>query len=462
MRRPNVKNLLDPVQAHSVEHPLRTGSIFLTIAILIIVGAVIHKLPIIDSVGGYTVTADFAKTNDVNTRSPVRVGGVDVGIVTDVGPGPNPQRSSKVTMQITHSGVVVRSDASAAIRWRDLLGGTVYVDLNPGSSDAPKLNGSIPASRTSSQVEFDDLTRIYNGNSSQAQRTMIAGTARALSAPTQIGTSIHALPDLNTVGAGLQPYGGVDAGDLSKLVANTAKTATALGASVSNLQSLVSGADATLAATDAQRVNLGEAMQLSPGTLESASVTAQRLRTTLADLDPLVTNLEPGVKEIAPMTQTLGPALTQANAVLDISQPLLRNAKPALVDLKAASIAGTPLLSGLQPTLTRLNSNILPWLDAPSPITGMLDYETIGPTFSALNSAGSGYDTAGYRIRAAVLMSTPVAQLMDAGAVAGGLTGGTSAIDAACRSLATSRQRPNCSAVTGVLSRIALGAGGAK
>jgi hypothetical protein len=119
-------------------------------------------------------------------------------------------------------------------------------------------------------------------------------------------------------------------------------------------------------------------------------------------------------------------------------------------------------LNGLQPTLTRLNSNILPWLDAPSPIPGMLDYETIGPTFSALNSAGSGYDTAGYRIRAAVLMSTPVAQLMDAGTLLGGLSGGTNAINSACRQVATSQQRSNCSAVTSLLSRIALGAGGTK
>jgi phospholipid/cholesterol/gamma-HCH transport system substrate-binding protein len=457
-----VRNLLDPVGSHTVEHPLRTGAVLLTVAVLVVIGAVTHTLPFIDSVGGYTVTADFAKANDVNTRSPVRVDGVDVGIVTGVSPGPNPRESSKVTMQITTSSVHLHSDASAAIRWRNLLGGTVYIDLNPGSSDAPKLSGPIPASRTSYQVEFDDLTRVYNGNTETRQQQMIAGTTKALSAPRQIGTSIHALPALTTVGSGLKPLGGLDPGDLSKLVANTARTTKALSASVSNLQSLVSGADDTLAATDAQRVKLGEAMQLSPGTLESAEVTGKRLDTTLDRLDPLVTNLEPGVKKIAPMTRTLGPALIQANAVLKESQPLLRNAKPALVSLKAASQTGTPLLSGLQPTLTRLNTNILPWLDEASPIAGMLDYETIGPAFSVLDSAGSGYDSAGYRIRAAVLLSTPVAMLMDAGTVLGGLTGGESTISAACRREATANEQGDCGAITAVLSRIALGAGGTK
>ena len=275
----SLRNLIDPIDSRKVQHPTRNGAILLLVALLVIVGAVLHKIPILDSASGYTVRADFAKVNNVNDRTPVRVGGVDVGTVSGVGAGPDPQRASELQLLITDGGLVIHQNASAAIRWRTMLGGPMYVDLNPGSPDAPKLNGPIPVGRTSSQAELDDLLRIYNGSTDQAQRDMLKGLSQTFAAPAQTGAAINALPDLQTVGAGLKPYSGTEPGDLSRAVANTAHTAQALGANVAYLQSLVTGARQTLGAIDAQRVPLGEMLSLSPGTLDSTTATMNRIRT---------------------------------------------------------------------------------------------------------------------------------------------------------------------------------------
>lgn len=452
-----LRNLIDPVSSRTVEHPLRNGAILLIIGLLVIVGAVTHSIPLIDDEPGYTIRADFAAVNNVNDRTPVRIRGVNVGIVTGVGAGPDPRRSSELTMKITRSGVVVHEDASAAIRWRTVLGGPMYVDLNPGSPDAPKLGDTpIPVSRTSSQVEFDDVLRIYNGKTDQAQRDMLKGLAQGLGAPAATGTSINALSDLTTVGEGLKPYSGTIPGDLSRLVTTTGETAQALGENVGALQALVSGANQTLGAVNRQRLALGQMLSLAPATLDSAYVTMNRIRTTLAHLNPLVTELEPGARLIAPASRALQPALDQTNAVLSEAQPLLHSARPTFANLRAASTAGVPILNGLKPTLQRLNASILPWLGERDSDTRMINYEAIGPTFSVLDKAASEYDSAGYRLHLSTLLGT--ASVLDEGL----LTSDKSALMAQCRQVANARLRPGCSTVVSVLTGGLVGGGKAK
>jgi virulence factor Mce-like protein len=443
--RRSLRNLIDPVTARTMEHPARNGAILLAVAVLVIVGAVLHKIPIIDSQSGYTIRADFAKVNNVNNRTPVRVDGVDVGTVSGVGAGPDARRSSELSLLITDSGLVVHSDASAAIRWRTVLGGPMYVDLNPGSPDAPKLTGAIPAARTSSQAELDDLLGIYNGSTDQAQRDTFKGLSQAFAAPAGTGASINALPDLQTVAAGLKPYSGTSRGDLSAVVAGTARTAQALGASVSSLQSLVTGARQTLGASDSQRMSLGEILSLSPGTLDSTYLTMGRLRTTLDHLDPLVVHLEPGAALLDSMSRALSPALGQTQAVLDQARPLLRSARPTFADLRSASVAGVPLLRDLEPSLARLNTNILPWLGQRDGDTRVINYQSIGPTFSVLDKAAAEFDQSGYRLHLSTLLGS--ASVIDVPTLRAAKTSMLSQ----CQQVARGRQRSDCAAVASVL-----------
>lgn len=441
----SLRDVLDPISSRTEAHPTRNGAILLIVALLVIVGAVTQKVPILDSVSGHTVRADFAKVNNVNNRTPVRVDGVDVGNVSDVLPGSDPRRSAQLKLLITDSNIVLHTDASAQLRWRTVLGGPMYVDLHPGSPDAPKLQGPIPVSRTSSQSELDDVLRIYNGTGDQAQRDTFKGLSETFSAPAATQRTIGALPALSTVGAGLRPYQGTVTGDLSNVVRGTARTAQALGASTASLQALVTGAAQTLGAIDAQSPALGRMLALSPGTLDSTQVTMQRLRTTLGHLDPLVTRIEPGSRLIASMSAALRPALEQTRAVLRQAQPLLRSARPTFQDLRGASIAGAPVLRGLEAPVERLNSDILPWLAQRDPDTRVINYESIGPTFSVLDKAAAEFDSSGYRLHLTTLLGS--ASVIDEST----LTTAKSSMLAQCRSVASAGQQHNCQAVASVL-----------
>jgi phospholipid/cholesterol/gamma-HCH transport system substrate-binding protein len=445
VRRTGFRDVIDPISAEAVEHPTRNGAILVIVALLVIVGVVTNKIPILDAQSGYTIHANFAKVNDVNNRTPVRVDGFDVGMVTGVGAGADALRASQLKMQITDSGLVVHSNASAQIRWRTILGGSVYIDLNPGSSDAPKLTGAIPVSRTGDQVEFDDVLRIYNGNTAQAQRATITGLSQTFTASAAEDKSIGALSDLTTVAAGLKPYSGTDPGDLSRLVGSTARTAQALGANLGSLQNLVDGASATLGAVDHQRAALGQMLAMSPATLNSTYVTMRRIDVTLHHLNPLVTHLEPGARMVQRMSDALRPALHQTQAVLDQARPLLRSARPTFANLRAASGAGVPLLQGLLPAIGRLNSNILPWLQQRSSDTRMINYEAIGPTFSVLDKADAEFDSSGYRLHLSTLLGT--ASVIDEA----DLTAARTSMLSECQQDAKPTQVGDCGAVSNVL-----------
>jgi phospholipid/cholesterol/gamma-HCH transport system substrate-binding protein len=401
------KNIFDPVPARTREHPLRNGFLLLALIGLAIYMALSHNIPLINGKPGYGLKADFRSVNQVSTQTPVRVHGVDVGIVDGIDPGPDPRRSSRISMRITDDGVTVHNDARAEIRWRTVLGGRMYIDLEPGSPRAPKLpdNGVIPIANTNNQAELDDVLQVYDGGTEQAQRDIFKGLGQGFSDPTTTKSAVAALPDLKTAGEGITPYLGTETGDLHKLVAATAVTVQALGTDTTKLQNFVAGARQTLQAPAVRRAELGQFLELSPSTLDSTRDTMNRIRTTLDHLDPLVTNLRPGVRELAPATNAAEPALRSAQSLLSEIRPLLTDLRPTFADLATVGDAGTPVLNGLKPTLRRVSGEIVPWLNETDPVTKIKNYTSVGGALSTLNNMAAEFDKIGFRLH----VSTPAA-----------------------------------------------------
>lgn len=401
--REAVRGFTDPRPARASQNHVRNGAILVGVVAFVCYCAFTANIPLIRGEPGKPVRAEFAATNQVDDETPVRVAGVEVGKVKKVEAAGDPRRGSVVTFRVTDDGVSVRRDARAEIRWKTLLGGEMYIDLHPGSPSAPELgDATIPASRTSSQVELDDVLRPYNGNTEQAQRGVLKGLAVGFGTPGAAGKSLETLPALRTVERGMRPLRGRARDDVRMLTAATAKTVEALGEDPAALQGLVSGADRTLRAVRNRREDLGELIERSPATLDDTAVTMTRLRATLDHLDPLVSRLRPAARELAPASNTATPALRQANALLAQARPLLRNARPAFANLERAGRAGAPLLRKLNPILHRVDSEVIPFLNTRDEETKLRTFEAIGPFFAAAGGAGAEFDKEGYRFRLTV------------------------------------------------------------
>jgi virulence factor Mce-like protein len=389
---------MDWVPGSHRPRPLLTGIVALTVLGALLLVAFTQSIPFTGG-GGRVVTAAFADAGQlVEGRTPVRVHGIEVGTVDQVEPGAT-SASSEVTLRIDDGAdVVLTRDASARIRYRSILGGSRFVELDPGSpSAAPLGDRQIPLGRTGSQVTWDDFNEQFGPSTRQAQQRMLAGFRESLAATRRTGRTVEVLaPTLSTVGEWAEAVRGSETGDLRRMVSASAATLAGLAREEGALRAFVAGAERTLGATAGRREQLGELVQRAPAALSSTAATSRRLLTTLDRLDLLVTELRPGARELAPAARALQPGLEQAEALLRESRPLLRGARPTLRNLADMSNAGVPLIAELRPTLRRTKDAVLPILRERDPETRLRLYEAIGPMFAVAGGWGTTFDSGGH------------------------------------------------------------------
>jgi phospholipid/cholesterol/gamma-HCH transport system substrate-binding protein len=363
------------------------------------------ELPFLGGGGGMTVDARFASADEVDNSTPVRIGGVTVGHVVTLRPAPD--HTTTVVMAITTGGVRLHADAGAQIRWRTLLGGSMYIALSPGSASAAALTGEIPLSRTGTQVDWDQFNDVLTTQARPQFRNELSGFASGLSGASAERPTLHVLgPSLQTVGESSEALRGQDIGDLTEVVRANAATLRALGSNTTALEQLVDGANTTLGVMAAHNVALAQTIELSPRALDATLTNDGSLDQTLDALDPLIVRLEPGARLLGPTDAVLEPLLRQAARTLSDTVPLLRVAPSALSALRYAAGEGIPLLAGLTPTIDRLNGQLIPFLSKTDPETRLKLYETIGPLASALSSSLSGFDANGFLYNFNVQVST--------------------------------------------------------
>lgn len=102
---------------------------------------------------GYSVTAKFDNASGVALGSDVRVGGVKVGVVSNLALDPKTFQAV-VTLQIRNS-TKLPQDSSAAITGDGLLGGK-FLQIVPGGDDVVLADGGV-IEYTQSSVNLEEL-----------------------------------------------------------------------------------------------------------------------------------------------------------------------------------------------------------------------------------------------------------------------------------------------------------------
>lgn len=376
---------------------LRSGAIVLGLIVAAFAVALGGGVPVLGGDGGRTVRATFTFAPQLNEKTPVRVGGVDVGRVESVERADD-GRAALVTMRITDDDVALHEDATAALRYRTLLGGRFEVALHPGSPSAPRLGDApIPEDRTRPQVELDDALRVYGDDAAvEGQRTMLRELGEALEGDAA-GTLVDELgPQLGPLGPALRELRGVRSDDLEGLVASTARAMRALDRSGADVRRLVPDAAATFAATAGARSALGRTLRGAPRALAATRRIAADIDRTLPELDGLLADIRPAAGGLRRAAARARPVAVALDDVLDRAQPLLRRLRPALRSLAAASEPGRALVDGLEPAVARIDDELIPYLEGRESDTGLPVHQLIGPTFATLGSITSEFDRLGY------------------------------------------------------------------
>jgi phospholipid/cholesterol/gamma-HCH transport system substrate-binding protein len=124
---------------------------------------------------GYTVTAKFDNASGIALGSDVRVGGVKVGVVSDLGLDPVTYQAL-VTMQISKATQMPK-DSSAAIIGDGLLGGK-YIQLAPGGDEENLAKGDM-IQYTQSSVNLEEMIGKFMFSGGGADKKAAAPVAAA-------------------------------------------------------------------------------------------------------------------------------------------------------------------------------------------------------------------------------------------------------------------------------------------
>ena len=396
VKRPNHRNRISPFAAG-------------LIAIAVIV------IPVYLAFGGsvpwkqeHLIRAVVRSGNELGTRSPVRIAGVNVGKVKKVERGPG--STAIVTMSIDKAGLPLHRDATLKIRPRLFLEGNFFVDLQPGTptSDVLPEGGTIPLSQTASPVQLDqiltslgtttrkDLTRFLHA----LRQSVDAGGARhfrrlvPLMEPALLSSAIAA-----------QALHGERPGDLAGFVDSGERTARALASRRAQLPRLVGALDVTLTTLAQRRAAVGASLSRLSDIVNHSPATFAALDRVFPTLRAAAAEARPGLRE-APATLRLGnPLRAQAAGLLSPAElpALVQRLDPALRSLRSLEPQLQVNLAKLRPVTECLRRNGIPVLKSsvvdPPLTTGRPIYRELLDGIVGLSSGSQNFTGDGPAVR---------------------------------------------------------------
>ena len=147
----------------------------LTLAIVVAVVSFLVFTKDIPFTQPFQLKAAFENTSNLQTNSPVRIAGVEVGKVARIESAGDDTTAAVVTMNIQDKGLPIYRDAKLKVRPRIFLEGNFFVDLAPGTPGAAALESgqTVPMAQTSAPVQLDQvLTALQKDTRRQLQTSI--------------------------------------------------------------------------------------------------------------------------------------------------------------------------------------------------------------------------------------------------------------------------------------------------
>ena len=358
--------------------------------------------------GGRELKAVFAHANEVQTRSPVRIAGVNVGKVTGVERGPGD--TALVTMELKDEAFPLHRDATIKIRPRIFLEGNFFLDLRPGTPSAPELgeDEAIPLSQTATPVQLDQILSTLQTGSRENLKMLVREYRTGLEKGGAEAVGRAAKPSRDAFAGAAQvaeASRGTEGGDLAGFIDDGGRTAAALARREERLTELVTGLNRTARGLSARRGALGRAVRELEGVLAEAEPALAELSALVPPARRFVAEARPGIRE-APATLALAiPLVDQVAGLLRPSElpALRRQLDPALRSLSRLAPKLVDVFELVTPVTECLRRNAVPTLktpvEDPPHTTGEPVYHELLYAFTGLSSASQNFDGNGPAVR---------------------------------------------------------------
>jgi virulence factor Mce-like protein len=352
-------------------HPLMVAAIVIAATAAITYYAFNQGLPFVHR---FTLYALVNNSVNVHDGSPVRIAGIDVGSVDGVSAVGD---ASKVEFTVNRDALPIHRDATIRVRDRLFLEGSYYLELDPGTPNAPAMRDGeeIPLSQTSSPVQFYSVLSTFDVAARTSLANLLNSLSQGLGAPA--GRSLASsgaagwkssvpqmAPLFRDTALFTRGFRGTQPNDVHTVLSSFASVMNTLAGSSAQLADLFSGLNATSAALSSSDGALAQSFSELDQTVQDAPRALTSIDRSLPSVVDLATALDPSLKVSPPILDGLIATVNQLITVLAPVQraQLLTSLKATFAELPAieTQLASTfPI--GKQIT-DCLQSNILPAL----------------------------------------------------------------------------------------------------
>lgn len=304
----------------------------------------------------YRFTASFEEANNVVQETDVRISGVPVGNVKAVDLSDDGR--ADVTIGLEPRYAPIAKDTKAILRQKTLLG-EIYIELTPGSPDAPTLDEGedLAVANVADSVQLDEIFRSFDTRTRNAFQQWLEQQAVGIDGRgSDLSAALGTLPQFTEETDRLVRLLLTQRDATTQLVRNTGEVFGALAERQGQLQGLITNANQVFATTARRNTDLKEAFVAFPTFLEESRRTLTRLESFARQTDPLVTQLRPAARALTPVSkdvEELAPELNRFFTGLNNVQRDSKAGLPALQKLLTEDFP--PLLGQLDPALRNLN-----------------------------------------------------------------------------------------------------------
>jgi phospholipid/cholesterol/gamma-HCH transport system substrate-binding protein len=310
----------------------------------------------------------------------VRISGLDVGKVTakrlDEANG-----KTIAEIQIDDEFAPIPADTRARLRQKAILGET-YIQLSPGSRDAPDLEeGSLlPRTAVEESVEIDEIVRTFNRDTRGNFQSWIKELATAIDngRGQDLNDALGNLPRFVASGEDVLAVLHAEEPALRRLILNSGRALAAVNEREGQLRELIGNANNFFGALASRNESLAEAIFIFPTFLDESKATLARLREFSVDTRPLV-------RDLTPVMRDLEPTLRDVGRLAPNLESLFRDLDPLIDESDETLPAAARFLTGAEPVFESLHV----YLPELNPILSFANWEQAQVADFIMNGAGS-------------------------------------------------------------------------
>ena len=403
--------------------PVKVGVIVLAVILVLTYFGFTKDIPFTH---GYRLKAVVESANSIRPNSPVRIAGVNVGKVKTIERAPGTDMSI-VVLELQDKALPIHKDATVKIRPRIFLEGNYFVDLQPGTPAAPRLNSgdTIPVSQTAGPVQLDQVLTSLQADTRRSLQLALTGFGNGLTRKPTAADDAAADPDARgkTAAQSLnQAFGyapkslkntaiisdaltGTETHDLTRLLDGISRTTEGLGRNERSLQDLITNFNTTLAATASEATNLRASLRLLPPTLEASDAAFDSLNAAFPNTRGFARDILPGVRETPATIAASYPWIAQARPLVSQAElgGLVASLSPATRDLSKVVDASTSLLPQVDLASKCIDRVVLPTGDVVirdgNLTSGAANYKEFWYSLVGLSGEGQNSDGNGQYVR---------------------------------------------------------------